>query len=79
MSINKVKFDEIAKVITSFCPNISYIQNVRGHVTAMVDFGQLINSIYDLLWGNTIIIDNIGVEEATGRTTSIWFQQSWEL
>ena len=48
-------------------------------MTAMVDFGQLINSIENnLLWGNTIIIDNIGVQEVTGRMTSIWLQQSWE-
>ena len=53
---------KIAIVITSLCPNISYIQNIREHITAMVDFGQLINSIYNnLLWGNTIFIDNIGV------------------
>ena len=67
---------KIAIVITSFCPNISYTQNVRGHIAAMVDFG---HSIYNnLLWGNTIIIDNIGVQEVTGRMTSIWLQQSWE-
>ena len=63
---------KIAIVITSFCPNISYIQNIREHITAMVDFGQLINSIYNnLLWGNTIFIDNIGVQEVTGQLTSI--------
>ena len=45
----------------------------------MVDFGQLINSIYsNLLWGSIMIIDNIGVQEVTGRMTSIWLQQSWE-
>ena len=61
------------------CPNISYTQNIRGHMKAMVDFGQLINSIENnLLWGNTIIIDNIGVQEVTGWMTSIWLQQSWE-
>ena len=45
---------KIAMVITSFCPNISYTQNVRGHIAAMVNFG---HSIYNnLLWGNTIIL-----------------------
>ena len=68
---------KIAVVVN--CPNISYTQNIRGHMTAMVDFGQLINSIENnLLWGNTIIIDNIGVQEVTGWMTSIWLQQSWE-
>ena len=64
---------KIAIVTTSFCPNISYTQNVRGHIAAMVDFG---HSIYNnSLWGNTIII---GVQEVTGWMTSIWLRQSWE-
>ena len=35
------------KIATSFYPIISYIQNVRGHITTLVDIGKLINSIYN--------------------------------